>query len=81
MSLVKVQDHPGLVRDTESNGILNMDEKAYESHQRNKLTKALTIQKEKDKEERLNNIEANIATLEKKLDLILEKLINGNTIS
>lgn len=76
---LKVQDRPGLVRDVQSNGIINTDEAAYKAYQKKKQLAALANEQERAKEERLNNLEGKVNTLENKLDKILELLTNGNT--
>ena len=63
----KVKDHTGLVRDSESNAILNNSDKAYDEYIRMK-NKALT-----DKQE-IANLKEEVGELKDMMKLILEKL-------
>ena len=64
---IKVKDHAGLVRDSESNAILNNSDKAYDEYIRMK-NKALT-----DKQE-ITNLKEEVGELKDMMKLILEKL-------
>tara|TARA_B100002019_G_scaffold116150_1_gene99798 strand:- start:13 stop:219 length:207 start_codon:yes stop_codon:yes gene_type:complete len=63
----KVKDHTGLVRDSESNAILNNSDKEYDEYIRLK-NKALT-----DKQE-IANLKDEVGELKGMMKLILEKL-------
>lgn len=79
--LLKVKEHPGLVRDTLSNGIINVDKQAYLNHKRKKeFLKQMELEEE-SKENRLNNLEHRMNNLDDKLDQILNILKNVNTNS
>ena len=64
---IKVKDHAGLVRDSESNAILNNSDKEYDEYIRLK-NKALT-----DKQE-IANLKDEVGELKGMMKLILEKL-------
>tara|TARA_A100001035_G_scaffold58812_1_gene43788 strand:- start:11206 stop:11412 length:207 start_codon:yes stop_codon:yes gene_type:complete len=64
---IKVKDHAGLVRDSESNAILNNSDKAYDEYIRMK-NKALTDRQE------ITNLKEEVGELKDMMKLILEKL-------
>jgi CRISPR/Cas system-associated protein Cas7 (RAMP superfamily) len=64
---IKVKDHAGLVRDSESNAILNNSDKEYEQYMRLK-NKALTEKQE------IANLKEEVGELKGMMKLILEKL-------
>ena len=67
---IKVKDHAGLVRDSESNAILNNSDKAYDEYIRMK-NKALT-----DKQE-ITNLKEEVGELKDMMKLILlEKMVS-----
>ena len=43
MNHVKVKDHPGLVRDSKSKAIINVDKDAYNEYQNKKLLQSKVI--------------------------------------
>jgi|TARA_Y100000022_G_scaffold164933_1_gene149076 CRISPR/Cas system-associated protein Cas7 (RAMP superfamily) len=64
---IKVKDHAGLVRDSESNAILNNSDKEYDQYMRLK-NKALTEKQE------IANLKEEVGELKGMMKLILEKL-------
>jgi CRISPR/Cas system-associated protein Cas7 (RAMP superfamily) len=64
---IKVKDHAGLVRDSESNAILNNSDKEYDEYIRLK-NKALTEKQE------IANLKEEVGELKGMMKLILEKL-------
>ena len=64
---IKVKDHAGLVRDSESNAILNNSDKEYDEYMRLK-NKALTEKQE------IANLKEEVGELKGMMKLILEKL-------
>ena len=64
---IKVKDHTGLVRDSESNAILNNSDKEYDEYIRLK-NKALTEKQE------IANLKEEVGELKGMMKLILEKL-------
>ncbi|MAR97366.1 MAG: hypothetical protein CMG17_06965 [Candidatus Marinimicrobia bacterium] len=64
---IKVKDHTGLVRDSESNAILNNSDKEYDQYMRLK-NKALTEKQE------IANLKEEVGELKGMMKLILEKL-------
>ncbi len=65
---IKVKDHAGLVRDSESNAILNNSDKEYDEYIRLK-NKALTEKQE------IANLKEEVGELKGMMKLILEKLV------
>lgn len=78
MRLVKVQDNPGLMRDSSSNGIINVDDKAYETHKKRKRQTKAQVEKEKQIDDRINNLESEIKSLKTGIDQILSILKHDN---
>lgn len=79
--LQKVDECPGLVRDIQTNSIVNVDKKAYNTYKMKKeMMKRLELE-EKCKEDRLNNLEAKVDNIDSRLNQILNILTNGNSSS
>lgn len=67
MRFLKVKDVQGLVRDTVTGAILNVDDKAFELHKKKK-------QEAKRKEDRINKLEQDVQDLKSGIKQILELL-------
>jgi hypothetical protein len=67
LSYVKVKDNENLVRDSYSKAILNTDSSALERHKR----KVEAAKKEKLQQDRINNLEQELAHIKE----LLQKLI------
>jgi hypothetical protein len=78
MKLVKVQDSPGLVRDLNSNGIVNIDHAAYSSHKKKISDIKRKEDLEKDQKERINRIEQDVSELKNGINKILDILNNAS---
>ncbi len=63
---IKVQDHEGLVKDSVGNAVLNSDTDAFDRFKAKR-------RKEKETEERLNNMEQQMTSIHDMLTLLLEK--------
>jgi tetrahydromethanopterin S-methyltransferase subunit B len=61
MSIVKVKDNPDLVRDTESGAILNTNNEGLSAYK-----------KRKKQQNRINNLEDKVESMDAKLDKLLE---------
>lgn len=77
--MIKVKNNPDLVRDKNSGGIINVDDNAYNLHKAKKRLAIKKLEKEKDTEDRINNLETKINGIENKLEKILDLLTDGNT--
>lgn len=75
---IKVEDHKHLVRDSSTNGIVNIDNNAYSTHKKNKLLSRKRQEKENNQESRINTLEKKIDSVEQTLSKILDILTNGN---
>ena len=74
MSYIKVKDHEHLVRDTQSNCIINRNKAEYDEY----LARRKLKQSEKNKVE---NLEKDLSIMKSELDEIknlLRSLVNGN---
>lgn len=78
MRLVKVQDNPGLMRDSNSNGIVNVDESAYTNHKKRKRQTKAQVEKEKATNDRINSLESQVKELKTGIDQILQILKHDN---
>lgn len=78
MKVLQVENNPGLVRDTKTNSILNVDNNAYEAHKRNKRLAKAKLEKEQSQEQRINKLENDVSELKSGISQILEILKNGN---
>lgn len=74
MKYSKVNDNPGLLRDLSSNGILNVDDTAYNNHRRNKRLAKEKLEKEQSQETRINKLENDVSELKSGISQILEIL-------
>lgn len=64
---LKVENHTGLVRDTDSNAILNTSDKDYDEYMKLK-SKALSDR------QKITNLESEVSELKDMVKLLLEKL-------
>lgn len=75
---IKVENNPGLVRDAESNAIINVDEEGYKAYKRNKQSIKQKLFQEQAKEARINKLESDVSDLKAGVAKILEILTNAN---
>ena len=73
---VKVVDNPDLVRETNSGGIVNVDEHAYRNYKASKKARQMQQVKEQQQESRINMLENKISGMEQTLTQILDILKN-----
>jgi hypothetical protein len=67
MEYKKVEGHPGLIRDLESNAVINNDKSAYQNY--------IQMREQKLKEkERLDNLENEVGEIKSLLKQIIDKL-------
>lgn len=79
MSYIKVENNPGLVRDANSNGIVNVDDASYAAYKKIKLLNNKKVEKEKLQEAKINNLEERVCNMENMLTQILDILKHDNT--
>jgi len=71
---LKVQEHDGLVRDSITGAIINVDENSYKKYKSERNTEKQRLEKELVRENRLNTLEKKVDMVEEKLNKILELL-------
>ena len=71
---VPVEGFSGLVRDNESNAILNVNHEEIELARERKRLSKLKRQQEMQLKEKVESLESDVNDIKKSLDLILEKL-------
>lgn len=76
---LKVEDNPQIVRDSSSNGIVNVDNNSYLLHKKKKELIKKRHDVEVNTETRINNIEQKLDTLESTMSKILDILTNGKS--
>jgi hypothetical protein len=76
---LKVEDDNTIVRDTSSNGIINIDNNSYLLHKKKKELARKQLDVEVNRENRINNIEQKLANLEGTMTKILDILTNGKS--
>lgn len=76
---LKVKEHEGLIRDVASGGIINIDNTAYKKYKAEKKIMQHKIEQHSSQENRLNTLEKKVDMVEDKLNKILELLTNGKS--
>lgn len=76
---LKVDGDNSVVRDSTSNGILNVDEKSYLAHRKKIELSKRKRDVEVNSEIRINNIEQKLEVVESTLSKILDILTNGKS--
>ena len=79
MTRIKVENNPNLCRDSESNGIINVDKEAYKAHLKRKEIGRQKLLEKLNSEHRLNMIESEVKELKQGIAQILEILKNANS--
>lgn len=72
-----VKDHENLIRDEETQAIINVDDVAYQNHKKTKEFLRRKHLEEKRQEARLNNLEKEVSQLKDGIGQILDILKNG----
>jgi len=72
-SLIRVADHPNLVRDRQSNAVLDIDEEAFTKYQAQKAERLNQKVKIQEFEQKLNRVESELSDIKSLLVKILEK--------
>lgn len=76
---LKFEDDNNIVRDAASNGIINIDNKAYSAYKKNKELAKKKLDAEASTENRINNIDQRLTSLESTMNKILDILTNGKS--
>lgn len=71
--LIRVQEHPNLARDRESNAIVDVDEASYERYMASKRAKFEQEARISQLEETINKVETDISDIKSLLTRLLEK--------
>jgi hypothetical protein len=71
---VPVKGHSGLVRDTESNALINVDKTAIERAREKKQAKRKKRQEEFEMKQRVASLESDISEIKNMLNAILTKI-------
>jgi hypothetical protein len=74
MNRLKVKDEPYLLRDVESNGIINTNDTEYKEYARKKRQSKILEEERLTTEARLNKIESEVGELKTGINQILELL-------
>lgn len=74
MNRLKVKDEPHLLRDVESNGIINTNDGEYNEYARKKRQIKILEEERLTTEARLNKIESEVGDLKQGINQILELL-------
>ena len=70
MSLQKIKDKTGFLRDSHSRGIINTDEQAYAAYQARQ-------QAQRDKDAKIKNLEQEV----KELKELVQKMVNNGALN
>ena len=74
--LIKVADHPGLMRDSNTGAIINTDQNKIKNALANRQKLRAQRQQVNDLDNRVANLESNVTTINNKLDALIELLKN-----
>ena len=72
-SFIRVADHPNLVRDRNSNAVIDVDEEGYKKYQAQKAERLNQKVKIQEFEQKLNRVESELSDIKSLLVKILEK--------
>lgn len=74
-----VKDNPGLIRDSKTGSILNVDDDSYKKYKNDRYYEQKKLDKENAQEKRINMLENKMGDIENKLNRILELIINDKS--
>lgn len=74
--LIKVADHPGLMRDSNTGAIINTDQNKIKNALANRQKLRAQRQQVNDLDNRVANLESNVTNINNKLDALIELLKN-----
>ena len=76
LKLIKVADHPGLMRDSNTGAIINTDQTKVKNALANRQKLRAQRQQVNDLDNRVANLEVNVTNINNKLDALIELLKN-----
>lgn len=75
----KVKDYPDLIKDMQVGAVINVSEESYREYKRNKKRQEEILNKEKERDQKIENLEKNVEELKLGLKEILEAIKNVNS--
>jgi hypothetical protein len=71
---VQVKGHSGLVRDTETNALINVDKSAIQQAREKKELRRKKKQEEQELKQRVSSLETDISDIKKMLEIVVSKM-------
>lgn len=71
---VPVKGHSGLVRDTETNALINVDKSAIQQAREKKELRKKKKQEEQELKQRVSSLETDISDIKKMLEIVVSKM-------
>lgn len=71
---VPVKGHSGLVRDTETNALINVDKSAIQQAREKKELRRKKRQEEQELKQRVSSLETDISDIKKMLEIVVSKM-------
>jgi short-subunit dehydrogenase len=71
---VPVKGHSGLVRDTETNALINADKSAIQQAREKKELRRKKKQEEQELKQRVSSLETDISDIKKMLEIVVSKM-------
>lgn len=71
---IPVKGHSGLVRDTESNALINVDKSAIQQAREKKELRRKKKQEEQELKQRVSSLETDISDIKKMLEIVVSKM-------
>lgn len=81
MSLEKVEGFSGLMKDTSSGGVVNVDKRSYNEYMKSKTIAQRNIQQQRATQETVQELQSEINTIKNDMldiKMLLTQLIKGN---
>jgi len=71
---VPVKGHSGLVRDTETNALINVDKSAIQQAREKKELRRKKRQEEQELKQRVSSLETDISDIKRMLEIVVSKM-------
>ena len=71
---IPVKGHSGLVRDTESNALINVDKNSIQLAREKKELRKKKRQQEQDIKQRIDSIEADVSDIKRMIEVLISKM-------
>jgi short-subunit dehydrogenase len=71
---IPVKGHSGLVRDTESNALINVDKNSIQLAREKKELRKKKRQQEQDIKQRIDSIEADVSDIKRMIEVLISKI-------